>query len=349
MPLLPLRCRAALAALLLLAVVLQAVAAPAPGKTPPPPLDKYLPDDTDLVVLVNAKELVASPLFAGQRKLVEKLLLGPKVQAFFKSVGVDPLKDVERVALVAGRSCHDNPPNSGPVWVFTGKFDVGRMRAGLTKLTKGAGLGSARFFAGGDGTYQITGAGTFNALFLAPLDDHTVILAARKEHALEAVARAAGKKKGKLTSAAVLARLKKHRPEVAFQMFALEQTIVSSGSTTETVNGQVVTRMKHDTLGDSGCRELEISILVKNDAQARMVLTVKSVAKLNELSGQFRMVLDIMKRSAEQEAATKPKLKPLAKFLNGVTIKAADSAVILEARASAEVVQGILELIDSAR
>src|SRR5262245_7344787 len=92
----------ALAAGLLLA---SASRLPAPPLPPPTgssghPVERHLLDDTDLLVVVNVKEVVKSPFFTkGAKAEVERVLGRDEVKPYLKGFGIDPLKDVEQVVV----------------------------------------------------------------------------------------------------------------------------------------------------------------------------------------------------------------------------------------------------------
>jgi hypothetical protein len=67
--------------------------------------EKYLLDDANFVLSVNVKQLLQSPLFTKHhQKQVEELLKTEGAQAVLKDTGFDPLRDVEELVVVMGKS-----------------------------------------------------------------------------------------------------------------------------------------------------------------------------------------------------------------------------------------------------
>src|ERR1700722_13302674 len=112
-----------LAVLLFLTVTVQA----APLPEAPLLTDKYLLDDADFVLVANVKQILASPVYKkSYDKVVGDFLKEEKVASLLKDLGVDPLKDVDRVCAVMGRSFFPGGKagaGSGPLLLVQGRFD----------------------------------------------------------------------------------------------------------------------------------------------------------------------------------------------------------------------------------
>src|SRR5688572_13880959 len=95
-------------------------------------IERHVPDDTDLLVVVNVKEVVKSRFFTkGAMADVEKLLGRDEVKPYLKGAGIDLIKDVEQVIVCMGKSSHSGKQGAeredGPVIVLQGKFDKARI------------------------------------------------------------------------------------------------------------------------------------------------------------------------------------------------------------------------------
>jgi hypothetical protein len=344
-----LRARYLLAVFALLGALLPLNAAPAPVVGGPPALDKYFLDDTDFVLVVNFKEIAASPLFAKNfRKALDARLGRSMLRPVLDALAIDPLKDIDRAVVLLGRSCYPktNPTSDGPVFLLQGRFNVAKVSAGLNKLPRGRkGEVWAAQEAGGD-VYSLHNLPPLNgSVFVAVLDSSTIILAGHKPLVLDAVAKAKGKKVTKFTVKGVPARVKKLRPDVAVQGFGLGSMVINSQTVTENVNGQIVTRRTFRTLEGSGAREFEINIAVKDEAQGRFVLTAKDKASLKELSQPFTQMMPLLKDAIKQQAQGNAKLAPLAKFFEDLRLRTADDAVIIEGKATAAMIQSFVDLV----
>jgi hypothetical protein len=72
---------------------------------------KLLPDDTDLVLVVNVRQIVSSAAFTKHyRPLVDGFLKSDVAQIFLKGSGFNPLKDLDRVVVAVGRTSYGQGP-----------------------------------------------------------------------------------------------------------------------------------------------------------------------------------------------------------------------------------------------
>src|SRR5262245_41876092 len=69
-------------------------------------LEQYMLDDTDFMVVVNLKQVFASPMFTKSVKPdLEKLLALQVVKKYTDDTGLNLLKDVERMIVILSPSC----------------------------------------------------------------------------------------------------------------------------------------------------------------------------------------------------------------------------------------------------
>ena len=93
------------------ALALLAAAAPAAD------LDKYLPDDAQIVAVVNVKQITAWTPFQKQiQDQIQQLLKTDEAQRVLKDTGFDPVRDIDRVVVVAAADSYKtvNPPQFAP-------------------------------------------------------------------------------------------------------------------------------------------------------------------------------------------------------------------------------------------
>jgi hypothetical protein len=339
----------ALAGLALAALLTPAAgAAPAPGPEPASPaLDRFAPDDTNFVLLVNVKQALASPLYTGNyQKPVEALLAGPAIPAPLKDLGFDPLKDVDRIVLFLGRSSHsDNistPP--APVIVVRGRFRPAKLHEKLAGFSKDYPKTVQVHDGKGGKVYELRGPpGLGLNGFVAIPDGGTVILTGRKEQALEALARAAGKKRAGFKHRNLPVLLKGLQPDLAVQAVGLEDMIVgSSYSGTFGPGGGRETKVKHHTLGESGIKELRVAVSVKDVIKARVTLAGKGKAEVAALHKNITDGLNDIKTQTRMGAGAPKEVQPAFKIIESITVQATEQAVVLEGQAGPEELRAVL-------
>src|SRR5437879_5962078 len=125
--------RGILVAAALLVLSSAAQAAPAPDE-PAVKIDKYLPDVTGGVFVVDVKQILASKAFTKDvKKQIEDVLKMEEVQNVLKDSGFDPLKDVDRIilAITSGKE-----EMTGPFFVVEGRFDAAKFTAKAKELAE---------------------------------------------------------------------------------------------------------------------------------------------------------------------------------------------------------------------
>jgi hypothetical protein len=334
-----------------LAMVVLALPAPAApvikSGGPTLKLDKYLLDDADGVLVIDVKQIMASPAYKKNfQKQLAELVVGPAVQEYLKDIGFDPLKDVERVIFCMSKSCFTasrvigESSDDGPFFLFQGKFDAAKVKAKMSDLVKThPDKLTSTDAPGGQTIYRIDPK---HGPFAAQLDGNTIVIAGRKAHVLDALAKAAGKKTTNFDHKDVPAQLKKFKPDVGIQGFALEQMMMSSSVSVKNDGmGKQVIESTYISLADKGFKEASLSISIKDDARGSVVWTVKDKDKVKPLTEMFTQGLDQIRKSAGQAAERRPQMQPLVRFLEGVTIKESGQTIRMEGKAEADMVQAL--------
>ncbi len=341
--------RSAPAVLAMVVLALPAPAAPViKSGGPTVKLDKYLLDDADGVLVIDVKQIMASPAYKNyfQKQLAE-LVAGPAVQEYLKDIGFDPLKDVERVIFCMSKSCFNasrtlgESSDDGPFFLFQGKFDAAKVKVKMAELAKShPDKLSATDAPDGKTIYRIDPR---HGPFAAQLDGNTIVVAGRKAHVLDALAKAAGKKTTNFDHKDVPTQLKKFKPDVAIQGFALEQMMLSSSvSVKKDGMGKQVIESTYISLADKGFKEAILSISVKDDAHGSVVWTAKDKDKAKELTAMFTAGLEEIRKLSRQAAERRPQVQPVVRLLDGITIKHSGQTITMQGKADAEMVSAFI-------
>jgi hypothetical protein len=333
---------------LVMSLALPVVAAPLP-KTDRINIEKYLLDDADGVLVVNLKQVLASPAYkkAFQKQLTG-LLASPEAQAYLKDVGFDPLKDIDHIVLCIGKSCwperartDKGPSEEGPYLLFQGKFDAAKLKAKMAALAKKANPKAAISDEAGTKIYQLGRSG--RGPFAAQVDATTVVLAGKRAQVVEAIAKAAGKKKTRFVSKDVPVLLKKLKSDVAIQGFALSSFITDLRATRiEDARSKRELQFERETLGRLGFKAVMLSIGVKDTASGSLVFTLKDKAQLKARSDSFHKGLQEAGKEISRVAGSDRQLMPLVRFLGDVSIKSAGETITMEGKADVETIQALL-------
>jgi hypothetical protein len=333
------RPRTWLLAAALLAPAVPAAAAPAPPARPD--LTRFLLDDTDFVLVVNVKQVLASPAFTRNfQKQVQDLFQNEAVKPWLEGTGFDPLKDVERLIVVMGRSCHpsDQPGEAGPVIFVQGRFDPDKLRAKADKMAESMPALLKAHAVGDTKAFELRGAGG-SIGFISLLDRGTVVFAPRKDQVADALARFAGKKKVELKYKALKPLLDKMSPEDSVSFVGLGEMVTGS-SVSVTNDGMKTTRtVKHFTLGEQGIASIEGGVQVGDEAKGKATLTAKSDEAAKKLVKEMTDGLGMAKAELQRALDKEPRLAPALTVLQSVRLTSRGRTITLEGQADAEAVK----------
>jgi hypothetical protein len=333
-----------LAAVLLVAVG-PAAAAPAPA--PRPDLTRFLLDDTDFVLVVNVKQILASPAFTRNfQKQVQDLLQSDAVKPWLEGTGFDPLKDVERLVVVMGRSCHpsENNDESGPLLFVQGRFDPDKLHAKMVKLAASMPGSLQAHTIDGLKAYQLKTPGPAGIGCL--LDRHTLLVGPpRKDLIGDAVARYTGKKKVELKYKALKPLLDKMSPDASVSFVGLGEMITGT-STMVRNDGMKTTRtVTHHTLGEQGIAGIQGAVTVGAEAKGRVTLTAKSEEQGKKLAKEMTDGLGMARAELQRLVEKQPMYAAVLSVLQSVRITNKGRTITLEGQADAEAVKAFPTLL----
>jgi hypothetical protein len=132
------------------------------ASAPAAEIDRCLPEDAHAFVTVNVKQLLHAPVVKKHAaKPLEQFCQGPPIRAVLDGLGLDPLKDVDRVTAAC-----TGPDDKGLVVVCRGRFDTAKFHAFLRKAAKDDAERVKVRKAGEWKCYEIVGPGKHGSLLL---------------------------------------------------------------------------------------------------------------------------------------------------------------------------------------
>jgi hypothetical protein len=308
-------------------------------------LDKYLPNDTDFVLSVNVKQILASPAFAKHyQKQVEDLLKMEPVPMMLKDSGFDPLKDVDRVLVGMGKRFHqvDVDPNTGatssagggPMLLVKGRFDSAKLKAKADQLAKEFPQFLKIHKDGATPVYEI-GDGQRSIYFVAVLDPSTLVAAPSKSSAVEVLERAADKAKAEFQHPDLPQTLKALDPKLSIEAAGLSGMISGTSVTSRKANGKITTEVKYTTLADSGLKGFHGQAAIDKDVQIKVVLSAKDADRAKELA---KTIDEGVKGAIEQiskESTGDKEFAALVESMKAIKINTKNDTLTIEAKGEA--------------
>lgn len=327
---------------MLLALGLGAAAAPAP---PPRAVsDKYLPDDTDFVLVVSVKDLVASPLYERHyKKKLRELLEQDAVPRWVKDLGTSLPRDVQRITIAAGRSNHatvEDINRAGPTIIVEGRMDS--VKTAFEQLAKM--VPDMKPIKVGDAAcYEIGGMRAGPSGIAVFVDKDTLFIAPRKEQVEEALAKAAGTRRTRLKSEAMKELLGQLGPGGGAIQFVATKAMITSSSvrSTATAGGPSTTEVKHHTLQEEGIDSLKGNFLVGDDIRGQVTLRTNDEATAERLCKAAKEGLEMGKASLKREGAADKRMAGVLEALESVKVAQSGRSITFEGRGTHELIEGL--------
>jgi hypothetical protein len=316
--------------------------------------DKYLLDDTDGVMSVNVKQVLASPLFTKKyQKQVEELLKMGAAQELLKDSGLDPLKDVERLTLVASKSCYQSKgaANNGkvmssetffPLVILQGRFDPAKLKTKGEQLAKAG--GTVKIHKVGEAqVYEVTIKGTSTA-FVAVLDKSSVVVAGSRRHAEDAIEKATGKKKTELKHKAMKTLVDKMDAKQTIAWAACSE-MIGETQVSATFDGQNnIVKVKHVTLAEMGIESASGGLIVGATIKGSTALICKDGDTAKAMGTSIQDGLKSGIAETEKLVAKDKQFAPLVVLLKAIKVAAKDKTVNLQGEGGADGIEAIFKL-----
>jgi hypothetical protein len=309
--------------------------------------DQYLLDDTHLLIAIDVQQVRKSPFYmkAFQQQAEQLLRAGP-VSEELKKAGFDPLRDISRLVVIMGFSCHrdDVRTNGGavftsaggfPLVLVQGRFDADKLHAwarghendGVVKTHEST---AGRYYRIGSGPSQPD----FLVGYVAVLDQGLIAIAGYPDQIEDVLAKKAGKKQTTLKDPAMKALLAQRDPRLAVQFFASRELVLGTSVRSISMNGQSVTEVKRRTLADSGFETASGRLTIDKELAGQLQLTAEKPEPAKELAATIN---ESLKMLANRVGGDK-ELAPLADMLKTVAVSQKDRELGIEAKAGPEAI-----------
>lgn len=287
----------------LLAGLLVAAAAPVWAAD----FEKYIPDDTEAVIKLNVKQVLAAPMLKDVLGALAKPGTGP-----LKELGFDPFTDLDHVIIAVPGG--GNPEKS--IVLVQGKFNVAKFEAAAEAAGKADlkihKIGTSKVYEAKVPVPQIGEHG----VFLSFVDGSTIAVANSKDSISDTIDRREGKKKG---------TIKKEMKDLLGKMDSkLSLAVAILG----TVAGQAEVSERVDNITGG--------ISLVNDIKLDFVIATKSAETAKELEKRISDGIEQAKGILPLIAAQQKQLAPVVDLIGAIKVAAAESNVTIKAQLSKE-------------
>lgn len=154
-------------------------------------IDKFLPADTEVVLTINVRQLLDSPLMKKHALSSLQMLIkgNTELQNTLTALAFDPLKDLSTITAAAAGVTE----NDRGMLILRGQFDLTKVQAKAEEVAKSQGDVLKITMADGARIYEVKPPGQEQVIHVLLIDSNTLVASPKKELVLEAHGRAAGR------------------------------------------------------------------------------------------------------------------------------------------------------------
>jgi hypothetical protein len=294
-------------------------------------IDRYLPDDSEIVVSLNFRQILDSPLVKkfGLEQAQEALRSTEEASAILKDLGFDPFTDLDRV-IVAGPGGTEQ--DRGLIIVHG--------RYALDKFTR-KGEEAARDYpdnlkihkvkAGGERLVYEVALPDGMSLFVALADKTTLLASPGKDYVVDALKKSAVKGKPTLKNRDFQALLERMDDKQSLSLAAVGSAL-AKGIPERKVQTELE---KIEALGGG--------ITISDDVKVQVVLSAKNADAARELNDTITQGLNQALGALALIAGANKELAPLLEVVKTIKSSAKDKTVTLKGEISADLIEKALK------
>lgn len=297
-----------------------------------PPLDKLLPNDTEMVLVVKVKDILDSPFVksTGLTGMAKDFLgSAEEVQSVLKELNFDPLKDVEQVTVAI---CSGSDTDKGLV-IVRGKFDVDKFKAKAEEAAKdNKDLLTIHKAPGGHTVYEVAPPGASQAVFVAIANNSTLLAAPSKDYLLDALDKEAGKKKTQLKNKDVQELLGRLDPKLMVALAVPGKTIAQS----PLLEGDAKTMLDK-------VQDVVAGVVFEKDVKAHLAITANKPTDATSLHQTVSKGVNSATAALALIANDQPLLEPVLDLVKSIKPRLKEKTITIEATVPAELIEKLLK------
>jgi hypothetical protein len=304
-------------------------------------LDKYLPEDSEIVVTVNVRQVLDSDLFKknGLAPAREALSSLDQVQDVLKDLGFDPFKDLDRITVAWP---HGAEKDRG-LLIAHGRFNLAKFKAKADDAMQNTpdalkahkvpdGLGGQHI------VYEVTASELENPVFVTLANDKTLLASPGKDYVVDALKRTAVKTAPPLKSKDIQALLEKMDDKQSVSVAAISAAIKKNlpADLPDTVS-TVVDKLTAVGGGLTLTEDLKFELVVtaRNADDARGLR--------DEADNGVKLALAGLAVLTRKGTGGNPALELTLEFVKSVKVSSKGQAVIIKGRISGETFEEALK------
>jgi hypothetical protein len=297
---------------------------------------KYLPNDTEIILNFNIKQILNSELVKGQKAILDQIKqqmdnnMPEEAAKYIKAIGFDLFRDLDSIT-VAGPGKKD--PDAGLI-IIQGTFQPAKFYEAAAQAAKDHGDHLKISKSGDFKVLEIQAEG--KTIYAAMISKTTILGSLKKEAFNAALARATGKEKSVL---------KKNVKD-------LLQTVNAKQSISGIATGSALARALEDApipnaqaIGPAlaAIEGLSGALTIGKDIQFQLGIGTKDEETAKDFAQKANFGLIVAKGLLAQKAKEDMKLLPLVDVLNTLRAEAKGSSLVLRAEVTVENIEKLIK------
>ncbi len=292
--------------------------------------DKLLPADSDLVAIVNLKQILDSEIIKKYAlEQIKQVLDGQDVKKLLGDLGLDPLKDVEKIIAASIETKFGNQAEAKYLLIVHGKFDAEKLYKTAEAESK---KNADKFQMVKDGAtvmFKVQPDNGQPPLYATVVNDTTVIAASEKKLITTALAADTASKPVALKKelADLIKKADDKASVVAISLLKgkLDEVKLPGGGNLP---------VKLDSLQKVLPAMEAVTVTVKIGADVNLDVTIgmKDEDSANDMRNALDDLMKQIKPLAQFAGAADPRLKPLAGILDSVKTSSKNKDVIVSGK-----------------
>jgi len=293
-------------------------------------VDKYLPGDAEAVLVVNAKQLLDSPLVTKHflEHIRGALKSNDEATKILESLGFDPLKDLTSATLAMSMLGSD----AKGLIIMHGRFDKAKFETKAEDVAKEKGEVLKIHKEGNRKVYEVKVEGSEKPAFVGIVDQTTIVAGPEKQYISDAFAKAADTKRSAVKKE--LQDLIEKADAKQSVWFAATANAFLKGELSGDEKAKKNLEKMHNLTG---------GITVDRGITARLVIAAKSPDNAKELSEDIKVGLDQAKGLLTLLAEQNKDIAPLVDTVAGLRVNTEGNNITLKTEVSEQVIEKSLK------
>jgi hypothetical protein len=289
-------------------------------------VDKYLPEDTEIVVVLNAKQLLDSPVVKNHfvKQIREVINSNDQVTEILDDLEFDPFSDLKSITIAMTMIGSD----AKGLIISHGNFDKAKFEDKAEEIADEMGDVLKVHKEGNYTIYEVTVAGGGKPVFIGVIDETTIVAGPEKQYVLDAFAKGEGKKDG---------AVKKEIQELIEQVDA-KQSIWFAATADAFLKGDL-SRDEKARKNLEKVNGITAGITVHRGIKAAFVIAANSADSASELAQEIKTGLEQMKGLLPLLAEQNKELAPFVDTLGSLRVNTEGSTVTFKGEVTEELIE----------